>query len=65
MNQVTLMLGLFFDPEDGDCMFLRNLGWFSADYTALCPPKIELFVKSWFLVANSFVKNNLSSGDVI
>jgi hypothetical protein len=26
---------LFFDPEDGGGMFLRNVGWLSADYTAL------------------------------
>jgi hypothetical protein len=28
---------LFFDPEDGGDMFLRNIGWLSADYTALYP----------------------------
>jgi hypothetical protein len=29
------LLGLFFDPEDGD-MLVRNVGWFSMDYKALC-----------------------------
>jgi hypothetical protein len=28
---------LFFDPEDGGDMFLRNVGWHSTDYTALYP----------------------------
>jgi hypothetical protein len=31
------LLGLFFEPEDGGAMFLRNLGWLSVDYTALYP----------------------------
>jgi hypothetical protein len=31
----SFMLVFFFDPEDGDDMFLRNVGWLSTDYTAL------------------------------
>jgi hypothetical protein len=31
------LLGLFFDPEDRDDMFLRNVGWLSTDYMALYP----------------------------
>jgi hypothetical protein len=33
----VILLGLFFDTEDGDDMFLRNVGWLLTDYTALCP----------------------------
>jgi hypothetical protein len=28
---------LFFDPEDGSCMSLQNVGWLSAVYTPLYP----------------------------
>jgi hypothetical protein len=34
------LLSLYFDPEDGRNMFLRNLGWFSTDYTALYPRRL-------------------------
>jgi hypothetical protein len=27
------MIDLYLDPEDGGDMFLRNVGWLSADYT--------------------------------
>jgi hypothetical protein len=37
------LLGLFFDPENGGDMFLRNVGWLSTDYTAFFPQKIVLF----------------------
>jgi hypothetical protein len=32
-----ILLRLFFDPEDGGDIFLRNIGWLSADYTTLYP----------------------------
>jgi hypothetical protein len=31
------MLGILFDPEDGDDMFLRNAGLISTDYMAPYP----------------------------
>jgi hypothetical protein len=54
---------LFFNPEDGGYLFLRNVGWLSTDYTALYPrrwnpslpplwkPQIILFkFRYWYLV---------------
>jgi hypothetical protein len=32
-----IFLGLFFDPEDGGDMHLKNVCLFSRDYTALYP----------------------------
>jgi hypothetical protein len=32
----VILLGSFFDSEGG-CVFLRNVGWLSTDYTALFP----------------------------
>jgi hypothetical protein len=33
-QQSKLFLGLLFDPEDGDSLFLRNIGEIQTDYTA-------------------------------
>jgi hypothetical protein len=35
MLHAGFFLGLYFDPEDGVVMFLRNDGLLSADYMAL------------------------------
>jgi hypothetical protein len=32
-----LLFGLFFDPEDGGDMFLRNVGWLSTVYMRYIP----------------------------
>jgi hypothetical protein len=37
LPHVGFMLGLIFNPEDGNDMFLRNVGCPSMDYTALYP----------------------------
>jgi hypothetical protein len=36
-GDVGFLFGLLFDPEDGGELFLRNVVWFSMDYTALYP----------------------------
>jgi hypothetical protein len=36
------LLGLFFDAEDGGYIFLRNIGWLSAEYAALYPRRYLL-----------------------
>jgi hypothetical protein len=47
-----LLFGLFFDPEDEGDMLLRNVGWFSTDYTALYPRRyntlwIRKTIRKW------------------
>jgi hypothetical protein len=37
------LFGLFFYPEDGVDIFLRNVSWLSTDYTALCPRRQNMF----------------------
>jgi hypothetical protein len=41
------LVGLFFDPEDRDYMFIQNYKWLSAEYMELyTPQKMELFNES-------------------
>jgi hypothetical protein len=37
MLHTGFLPGLFFDPEDGDDVFFRTVGWFSTDYFAFYP----------------------------
>jgi hypothetical protein len=41
------LLGLFFDPEDGDNIFLQNVGRLSTNYTVLYPRRQN---SSWHAV---------------
>jgi hypothetical protein len=38
------LLRLFFDPEYGGDMFLRNVGWIPTDYTVLYPRRWYSFI---------------------
>jgi hypothetical protein len=42
---VGFLLSLFFDPENGGDIFLRNVGWLSTDFTALYPRRQSLTVR--------------------
>jgi hypothetical protein len=44
------LLDLFFDPEDGDDTFLRNVGWLSRDYMVLCPRRQYSSIKKLFQI---------------
>jgi hypothetical protein len=48
-----LGLGLFLDPEDGGDTFLRNVCWYSTDYTALYLQNFAIF----FLMNDSSLEN--------
>jgi hypothetical protein len=60
----AFLFGLFFDPEDGEDIFLRNVGWLSMDYAALHPittavrTSYPAFITN-FAVENSFPFLNL------
>jgi hypothetical protein len=49
MKQVAdFLLALFFDPEDGGDMFLRNISWLITRYTTLHPKYVTAFPgKCW------------------
>jgi hypothetical protein len=34
-----IIIGSLLNPEDGDDMYLRNVGWLSTEYTALRPTR--------------------------
>jgi hypothetical protein len=53
------LLGLFFDPENEDHIFLRNVGWLSTHYAALYPKRRNSWqnycshTQSYFMICNS------------
>jgi hypothetical protein len=47
MFHVGFSLGLFFDPEDGGDMFLRNVTYLPTDYTALYPRRVNSSMKKF------------------
>jgi hypothetical protein len=58
------LFGLFFDAEDGRNMFLRNVGWLSADYAALYPRRHNLIIIA-VRTSDSACKVNLKSHENI
>jgi hypothetical protein len=53
---VGFLLDLSFDAEDRSYMFLRNVGWFSADYTALYPKRWNCSNRILILTASLWIK---------
>jgi hypothetical protein len=43
------LLGLFFKPEDGSNIIIRNVGWLSTDYTASYLRKQSSLI--WIIIA--------------
>jgi hypothetical protein len=48
----TFLLALFFNPEDGDDMFLQNVGWLSTAYMVLYPRR-QFFISNTVRISNS------------
>jgi hypothetical protein len=46
------LLGLFFDPEDRDSMFLRNINWLSNGLHGVISQKIELSMTTGMRISN-------------
>jgi hypothetical protein len=60
------LLDLFFDPEDGGDMFLRNVGWLSTDYMALytrrqCSPNKKFIILVKFILRKPQTKSEISA----
>jgi hypothetical protein len=53
---VGFLPSLFFDPEDGGDMFLRNVDLLSTDYTALHPRRyIGVLISLWLFLFPIFL----------
>jgi hypothetical protein len=52
------LLGLFFDPQDGGYIFLRNVGELSTDYTALYPRRQNSSEEFLFKINDKIKKGN-------
>jgi hypothetical protein len=56
----SFIRNLYFDPEDGADMFIRNVSWLSMDYAALYPSRQKSSGRFYF--AKSTVQNFVLSG---
>jgi hypothetical protein len=61
------LLSLYFDPEDGGDMFLRNVGCLSTDYTALYPRRWcssynEVHASAWLIIRTRTRSSEILSG---
>jgi hypothetical protein len=50
---------LFFDPEDGGDMFLRNVGSHSTDYTVFIYQKMVLFINTAVRTSNPTIRDKI------
>jgi hypothetical protein len=69
-NLVITLLDLLFQPEDGNYMLLRNVGWFSPDYTVLYPrwhtySRCRYVCCGWGFGGNDSEEHSLRSPDCL
>jgi hypothetical protein len=54
----AIILSLFFEPENGGDMFLRNVGWHSKDYT-------ELYRRRWYSSIQDCVQESMQKLEIV